>query len=147
MRTAHNKDANQSAMTLIEVVVALGISVLLLAGMFKGYLLVSRRALYSSYSVAASALAMKQMEQIVSATWIPASGATNLFDPTLTMTQTNALGMPGVATNLVYATNYASVKQVSQNPPYVMVRVDCVWGFMDLGTFTNTVAVLRGPNL
>jgi type II secretory pathway pseudopilin PulG len=134
-------------MTLIEVVVALGISVVLLTGIFKGYLLVSRRALYSSYSVAASALAMKQMEQIVSATWIPANGTTNIFNPALTAIQTNPLGMPGSTTNLIYATNYASVRQISQNPPYAMIRVDCVWAFMDMGVFTNTVAVLRGPNL
>lgn len=141
------KPTTRSALTLIEVVVALAVAVILLAGMFKGYMMVSRRAIYASYSVAADALAMKQLEQIVSASWIPSTGVTNLFDPTLTLTQTNALGMPGTATNLIYATNYASVRQVSQSPPYAMIRVDCVWSFMDMGLHTNSVAVLRGPNL
>lgn len=133
-------------MTLIEVVVALGISVLLLAGIFKGYMLTSRRAIYTSYSVAANALAMRQMEQIVDSGWRPTLGVTNIFNPVLAATQTNVLGMPGSSTNLIYATNYATVTQVSTSPPYAMVRVDCVWSFMDMGKFTNTVAVLRAPD-
>ncbi len=135
------------ALTLIEVVVALAVAVILLAGMFKGYTLISRRAIYSSYSVAAHALAMKQLEQIVSASWIPVTSVSNLFDPSLTAPQTNVLGMPGTSTNLIYATNYATVRQVSTTPPYTMIRVDCVWSFMDMGVHTDTVAVLRGPNL
>jgi type II secretory pathway pseudopilin PulG len=134
-------------MTMVEVVVALAISAVLLAGIFGGYMMISRRAIYASYSGAANALAMKQMEQIVSASWIPTYGVTNLFNPALTNSQTNLLGMPGVTNNLIYATNYASLTQISQVPPYVMIRVDCVWGFMDMGTHTSTVAVLRGPNL
>jgi hypothetical protein len=150
MKTAGSKARakfdDNSAMTLIEIVVALGISVLLMTGLFQGYTMVSRRAMFSSYSVAADALAMKQMEEIVPASWIPTLGVTNLFNPVLTTTQTNALGMPGSSTNLIYATNYASLRQVSTSPPYVMIRVDCVWSFMDMGMFTNTVAVMRGPD-
>ena len=137
---------NLSGMTLVEVVVALAISVLLLTGIFKGYILASRRAIYTSYSVAADALAMKQMEQIFDASWVPSAGWNNVFDPALTATQTNALGMPGSSTNLIYATNYATVTQISQNPPMAMIRVDCVWSFMDMGKFTNTVAALRAPD-
>jgi type II secretory pathway pseudopilin PulG len=141
-----NARGRLAGLTLIEVVVALGISVVLVTGIFKGYLLASRRAIYTSYSVAAQALAMKQMEQIADADWSPNSGITNIFDPVLAATQTNALGMPGSSTNLIYATNYASVTQVSSSPPTAMIRVDCVWSFMDMGTFTNTVAIIRGPD-
>jgi type II secretory pathway pseudopilin PulG len=144
VRSSHQ--ARLSGMTLVEVVVALGISVLLLTGIFKGYTLASRRAMYTSYSVAADALAMRQMEQIFDASWIPSAGWTNVFSSTLSATRTNALGMPGTATNLIYATNYASATQVSQNPPYALIRVDCVWSFMDMGTFTNTVVALRAPD-
>ncbi|MGA2177094.1 MAG: prepilin-type N-terminal cleavage/methylation domain-containing protein [Verrucomicrobiota bacterium] len=137
-----------AAFTLIETAVALAIGVLVMAGMFQGYQMASRRAQYASYSLAASAMAMKQMESIVGATWVVSGTAvSNIFSPTLTATQTNALCLPSSGTNLVYATNFATVTQLSVNPPYVMVRVDCVWNFMGLGTFTNTVAVLRGPDL
>jgi type II secretory pathway pseudopilin PulG len=136
------------AFTLIEVTVAVGIAVLAMAGMFEGYTLASRRAQYSSYQLAANAMAMQQMESIVAATWVVSgTSVTNIFSPSLTNTQVSALCLPNSATNLVYATNFATVTQLSTNPPYVMVQVSCVWNFMGMGTFTNTVAVLRAPDL
>jgi type II secretory pathway pseudopilin PulG len=137
-----------SAFTLIEVAVAFAISVLLMAGMFRGYTMASRRAQFSSFQLAAQAMAMQQMESIVAATWvISGTSVTNIFSPSLTRTQTNALGVPSSGTNLVYGTNYATVTQISTDPPYVMVQVSCVWNFMGMGTFTNTVAALRSPDL
>jgi prepilin-type N-terminal cleavage/methylation domain-containing protein len=136
------------AFTLIEVAVAMAIGVLVMAGMFEGYTLASRRAQFASYSLAASATAMKQMERIVASQWVVSGlSVTNIFNPTLVAVQTNSLGMPSNGTNLVYATNFATVTQLSTNPPYLMVRVDCVWNFMGLGVFTNTMAVMRGPDL
>jgi type II secretory pathway pseudopilin PulG len=150
MRTcrSHQSRGAAPAFTLIEVAVALAISVLVMAGMFKGYTLASRRAQFSSYQLAANAMAMQQMESIVAATWeVSGTSVTNIFSPSLTNTQVSALCLPNSATNLVFATNYATVTQISTNPPYVMVQVSCVWNFMDMGTFTNTVAVLRSPDL
>ena len=136
------------AFTLIEVAVALAISVLIMAGMFKGYTLASRRAQFSSYQLAANAMAMQQMESIVAATWTQSgTSKTNIFSSSLTNSQVAALCLPNSATNLVYATNFATVTQISTNPPYLMVQVSCIWSFMGMGTFTNTVAVLRGPDL
>jgi type II secretory pathway pseudopilin PulG len=136
------------AFTLIEVAVALAISVLIMTGMFKGYTLASRRAQFSSYQLAANAMAMQQMESIVAATWTQSgTSKTNIFSSSLTNSQVAALCLPNSATNLVYATNFATVTQISTNPPYLMVQVSCIWSFMGMGTFTNTVAVLRGPDL
>ena len=142
------RTSDHCAFTLIEVAVALAISVLVMAGMFQGYTMSSRRAQFASYSLAASATAMKQMEKIVASQWvISGMSVTNIFSPTLTTVQTNALGMPSNGTNLVYATNFTTVTQISTNPPYVMIRVDCVWNFMGLGIFTNSLGVIRGPDL
>jgi type II secretory pathway pseudopilin PulG len=136
------------AFTLIEIAVALAIAVLVMGGMFKGYTMASRRAQFSSFELAANAMAMRQMESIVAATWvISGTSVTNIFSPSLTNTQINALCVPSSGTNLVYGTNYATVKQISTYPPYVQVQVSCVWNFMGMGTFTNTVAVLRSPDL
>ena len=137
-----------SAFTLIEVTVALAISVLMMAGMFKGYTMASRRAQFSSYQLAANAMAMQQMESIVAANWVVSgTSVTNIFSASLTNMQVSALCLPNSATNLVYATNFATVTQISTNPPYIMVQVSCVWSFMGMGVFTNTVAVLRAPDL
>ena len=139
---------NANAFTLIEVAVAMAIAALVMAGMFEGYTVASRRAQFTSYSLAASATAMKQMERIVAAQWVVSGeSVTNIFNPALRTVQTNALCLPSNGTNLVYATNFATVTQLSSNPPYLMVRVDCVWNFMGMGVFTNTLAVLRGPDL
>jgi len=136
------------AFTLIEVAVAMGVSVLLMAGMFEGYTMSSRRSQFSSFQLAAQAAAMQQMESIVAATWvISGTSVTNMFSPSLTNTQVNALCVPSSGTNIVFATNYATVQQISTYPPYALVQVSCVWNFMGMGTFTNTVAVLRSPNL
>jgi prepilin-type N-terminal cleavage/methylation domain-containing protein len=136
------------AFTLIEVAVAMAIAALVMAGMFEGYALASRRAQFTAYSLAANATAMKQMERIIASQWvISGETVTNIFNPALRTVQTNALCMPSNGTNLVYATNFATVTQLSTNPPYLMVRVDCVWNFMGMGVFTNTLAVLRGPDL
>jgi prepilin-type N-terminal cleavage/methylation domain-containing protein len=136
------------AFTLIEVAVALAIAALVMAGMFQGYTVASRRAQFSAFQLAANAMAMQQMESIVAATWvISGTSVTNIFSPSLTNTQVNALCVPSSGTNLVYATNYATVQQISTNPPYLMVQVSCVWNFMGMGVFTNTVSVLRAPDL
>ena len=137
-----------SAFTLIEVAVAMGVAALVMAGMFQGYTMASRRAQFSAFSLAANSMAMQQMESIVAATWvISGTSVTNMFSPTLTNTQVASLCLPSSGTNLVFATNYATVQQISTNPPYAMIQVSCVWSFMGLGTFTNTVSVLRAPDL
>ena len=146
-RPNRNGAATQ-AFTLIEVSVALAISVLVMAGMFQGYNMASRRAQFSSYQLAANAMAMQQMESIVAANWVVSgTSVTNIFCSSLTTTQVSALCLPNSATNLVYATNYATVTQISTNPPYLMIQVSCIWSFMGMGVFTNTVAVLRAPDL
>lgn len=144
----NRKASGVHAFTLVEIAVALGIAALVMAGMFQGYTMASRRAQFSSYQLAANAMAMQQMESIVAATWvISGTSVTNIFSPSLTNTQVNALCLPSSGTNLVYATNYATVRQISTNPPYAMVQVSCVWNFLGMGTFTNTIAVLRAPDL
>src|SRR5580704_16006167 len=101
-RTAH-------AFTLVEIAVALAISVLVMAGMFKGYTMAAHRAQFSAFQLAANTMAMRQMESIVAATWvISGTSVTNIFSPSLTNTQVSALCLPNSATNLVYATNYAT---------------------------------------
>lgn len=136
------------AFTLIEVSVAMLVAVIAMAGMFEGYTMASRRAQFSSYSLAASATAMKQMERIVASQWVISGiSVTNIFNSALTTPLVTSLGMPSNGTNLVYATNYSTVTQLSTNPPYLMVRVDCAWNFMGMGTFTNSLGVIRGPDL
>jgi len=88
------------------------------------------RAQFSSYQLAANAMAMQQMEQIVAAQWVVSgTSVTNIFSPSLTNTQINALCLPNTGTNLVYGTNYATVTQLSPIP-LPDGAGECVWNFM-----------------
>ena len=140
------RPARLRAFTLAEVVMAAAIAAVVCTAVVKCYTLGSRRSQYASCSFAANMQAVKKIEQVQSAAWIPSIGVTNIFNPALTNVDPENLEMPVAITNQVSCTNYTTVNQLSTNPPYLMIRVDCVWGFNGLGTYTNTVAVLRGPN-
>jgi hypothetical protein len=136
------------AFTILEVTLCAALTVFVCAAIMKCYTIASRRSFYASCSMAANAQAMKKMEQVVNATWKYTAGGTNIFNPALTNADAENLEMPvsGV-TNLVNCTNFTTVTQISTVPPYVMIRVNCVWSYSGLGQFTNTVATLRGPDL
>ena len=139
--------AGVGAFTLAEVVMAAAIAALLCTGIVESFILASFKSQYAACSLAANMQAMKKMEQVIFANWIPSYGMTNIFNPALTNIDTKNLEMPVAITNVVTCTNYTTITQLSTNPPYLMIRVDCVWWFNGQGTYTNTVAVLRGPNL
>lgn len=133
---------------------------MVLAGLFQGYTMAGRRSMYSACNLAANVQCMEIIEQIEGAQWIPSSG-TNQFlslpSPwsssysgglfTATETAPTNLYLPQAESNVIDCTNYATVTQIAANPPYVMIKVQCVWSIPSYAaTFTNTLGVLRGPN-
>jgi Tfp pilus assembly protein PilE len=139
--------AGRRAFTLAEVVIAAAIAALLCTAVIKCYSIGSYRSQYAACSLAANMQAVKKIEQAIYANWVPSYSRTNIFNPVLTNIDKEDLEMPVALTNVLTCTNYTTITQLSTNPPYLMIRVDCVWGFNGLATYTNTVAVLRGPNL
>lgn len=137
--------ARPSGFTLIEVALSLAITVLVCAAIMKCYTSSSRRSFYASCSLAANTQAMKKMEQVISATWQPSFGNTNIFNSALTAPDLENLPMPVSDTNVITCTNFTTVSQVSTNPPYVVITVNCVWSFLGT-TYTNSMAVIRGPD-
>jgi hypothetical protein len=144
-----NRRGGQAAFTLIEVAFAAAVAALVMAGMFKGYNIASRRAQFAACSLAANTMAMQKMERVISANWIPSYGVNQLADSSLLAAQPTNLCLPSALSNVVNCTIYTSINtNTSVNPPYAMIQVQCVWTFPNYGgTFTNTVAVLRAPNL
>ena len=135
-----------SGFTLVEVVVSVAIATLMFSGIIYGYALVTDRAEWSAYSLAAQSLAMQGVEQARGAKWDPKAwpavdelGVTNY-------TTTETLDVP-VSGLPVYATNFTSVTTVSIDPPIRQLRTDCVWrlasGKRSRGPFTNSVVTLR----
>ena len=118
---------------------------MVLAGMFEGYNMSGRQSMYSACNLAANALAMQQLEQVISVKWVAATGVNTL----LGMASTNPanLWLPSANGNFVTCTNYTYVTAVSSSPPYDLIQVDCVWSFPTYGgVYTNSISLLRGPN-
>src|SRR5205809_7741697 len=117
---------SQKAFTLAEVVIAMAITVMSLAGVIMGYIFAIRQAEWSAYSLAAQSLATQRLEQTRAAKWDPRASppvdelvATNF--PTIS---TNILDMPVSGTNIAYATNFSTITDVSSGGyPMKMIRV------------------------
>ena len=137
--------AGACAFTLAEVCMAAAIAALLCTAVIKVYMIGSYKSQYAACSFAANMQALKHIEQVIYANWVPSYGINDVFNSALTNTDVENLEMPVSNTNTVTCTNYTTVTQISANPPYLIIQVSCVWGFNALGTYTNTIAVLRGP--
>ena len=124
------------------------IAALVIGVTINGYVSAATRAEWSAYSLAAHSRALQRIEQVRSAKWDPGT-----FPPTDELTNsyfsildTNILDIPISGTNVVWSTNYTTISTVSTDPPLKMVRVDCVWRFMNRAISTNTIVTYRAPD-
>lgn len=139
--------------TLVEVVIALMIAALVLAGIIKGLSLSSEQADWSAYSLAAQNLAQQGVEQARAADWDPLAlvPVDNCSQSNFPPVATNLLEAPVAGGNITWATNTWTITTVSTNPyPLKMIWVDCTWQYQPVGRpalmFTNTVVTYRSPN-
>jgi prepilin-type N-terminal cleavage/methylation domain-containing protein len=142
----HEKE-RQRAFTLAEVVIAIAVIAMTLGGILYGYLMSARRADMSAYFLAAQALALQRMEETRAVQWL------SMSDPPVDdlkaanfPTKVDILDIPLQGTNILYATNYTTISDISSNPPLRMIKVDCVWKFPRGKVFTNSIATYRAPD-
>jgi type II secretory pathway pseudopilin PulG len=139
--------AGHFGFTLQEVVISLMLSGLTIGGLILGYVMSTQRAEWSAYSLAANSLALQGLEKARAAKWdLRAFPVIDQLVPANFPQQVDILDVPIAGTNIVYATNITTITTISANPPLRMIRVDCVWPFMDQGVFTNTAATYRAPD-
>lgn len=137
----------QRAFTLVEVVIASAIAAVSVGTTLYGYVIAMERAEWSAYSLAAQSLATQRLEQCRACKWDPLA-----FPPEDELTVANfptevaILDIPISGTNVVYATNYTKILNVSGTPPLRMIRVDCVWNFLGRRNYTNSIATYRSPD-
>lgn len=137
----------QAGMTLVEVVVALAISGLAVAGIVGGYLFSVRSAEKSALSLAAHARAMERLETTRGAKW-----DTSTWPPLDELASTNfpdqvvLLDLSGSGVGSTYGTNVLQISQISTNPPLRQIRVDCIWRFNATQLLTNTIQTCRAPD-
>jgi type II secretory pathway pseudopilin PulG len=134
-------------MTLAEVVVAIAISGLAVAGIVSGYLFAVRSAEKSSLSLAANARAMERLEATRGAKW-----DTSIWPVVDQLVITNfpaqvvLLDRSGSGSGSSYGTNVVQISQISTNPPLRRIRVDCIWRFNATQLLTNTIETCRAPD-
>jgi len=136
-----------AGLTLVEVVIALGISALAVAGIVGGYLFSIASAQKSALSLAAGAKAIERVEETRSAIWSISSFppidqlvATNFPDEVVILDQ-NAAG-----NGITYGTNLTQISQISVDPPLRRIHVDCVWNFKGIQLLTNSMETCRAPD-
>lgn len=133
--------------TLAEVLIAMAISMLSLAGIIYGYIGSCKRAEWSAYSMAAESLAMQRLEQTRASKWdLDAFPQVDELIATNFPIQTNILDVPASGTNITWATCTTVITMVSATPPLKQIRVDCVWQAKNGRWFTNTVVTYRGAD-
>lgn len=136
----------QSAMTLIEVVVAMIITGLAVGGIVTGYTFCTNSAEKASLTLAANARAMERLEEVRSAKWDLSSWpivdqlvATNFGNKVVT------LDLSGTGVGATMATIRTEIAQTSTNPPLKSIRVSCIWAFKG-DSITNTIETCRAPD-
>ncbi len=146
MRILRFNRVRESAVTLVEVLVAMMVVAVTIAATVNGYILAANRAEWSAQSLAAHSLAIQRMEQIRSATW-NMTGEISVDD----VTEANfpaarsVLDLPVAGSNIVTAVTYTRITTISANPALKMIRIDCVWPYRERGFFTNTLVTYRAP--
>lgn len=138
---------DDAGFTLAEVVISTGLAAITVGATIYGYVMSTRRAEWSGYSLAANSLALQGMEQARASKWDP------LGNPPVDQlvssnfpTRVNILDIPIQGTNIVYATNFTTISTVQTNPAVKLIRVDTVWRFQGKGPYTNTVVTYRAPD-
>lgn len=139
---------------------ATAVAALVLAGLFQGYNMAGRRAMFSACNLAANVQCMQIIEQVEAAQWVPSTGTNQFLTLPAPWSDSYSAGMflatetvptnlylPQAASNVINCTNLGAVTQISNNPPYVMIKAQCIWSLPSYAqTFTNVLGVLRGPN-
>lgn len=135
------------AFTLVEVLVAMLLVGIAVAGLVSGFIQSHRQAEWSAYSLAAQSLAMQPLEQARAAKWdIYQVPPTNQLTTNNFPLRVHVLDVPISGTNIVYATNRTSLRMIATNPPLMEISVQTTWRFFNRGLFTNTALTYRAPD-
>ncbi|HKQ36530.1 MAG TPA: prepilin-type N-terminal cleavage/methylation domain-containing protein [Verrucomicrobiae bacterium] len=145
MKVALTNRPKIKGFTLVEMVVAMAIAGITVAGVASGFVQVFFQGQSSAYSLAAHSLAMRGLEQARAAKWDPA-GKDELGSNTNWPPQFEILDLPMSGNNITYGTNRVSVTTISTKPPLRQIKVECTWSFLNRRVFTNSIVTYRAPD-
>jgi len=139
---------SQSGFTLVESMMSIIIITMLFSTIILGYTQAANRAQWSGYSLAAQAQSTMQLEEFRSVLWD--TQATPIVDDTTNIPATLVLplDLPISGTNVVYATNTATVYPITYGTTEIkMIVINTTWSLPYNGQhFTNTIMAYRAPN-
>lgn len=121
---------------------AVAILALCIGGIITGYVVSCKRVEWSAYSLAAQSQALQRLEQTRACKWDLGAYPTvdNELQGSNFPQQVFVLDIPMNTTNFILATNLTEVIDIQTNyPPIKMVRVRCLWPFVNGKTYTNTI--------
>ena len=137
----------RAGMTLIEVVVALAIAGLTVAGIITGYIFCMTLSAKDALAMAANAKVMERIEQTRSAQWdtsvwpaVDELVASNFPDLFITLDKSAS------GSDVISATIKTDISQISLTPQIRKIRVDCIWQFKGVELITNTIETCRAPD-
>ena len=131
----------------MEVVFALAVSGLAIAGIVSGYVFAVGAAEESALSLAASGRAMERLEQTRGASWqVTSYPQIDQLQQTNFPNEVVTLDLPWAGTNTTTATNITQITQISTTPPLRRIHVDCVWRFNGSQLLTNSIETCRAPD-
>jgi len=147
MQRLVRKRKGETGMTLVEVVFALAVSGLAVAGIVGGYLFAVTSAEESALSLAASGRAMERLEQTRAAAWqVTVTPAIDQLQSSNFPPEVETLDLPWAGTTITTATNITQITQISTYPPLRRIHVDCVWSFNGNQLLTNSIETCRAPD-
>jgi prepilin-type N-terminal cleavage/methylation domain-containing protein len=148
MKLNVSKRGEQGGFTMVEMITALAIAGITVAGIASGFMQVFMQGQSSAYSLAAHSQAMRGMEQARAARWEPDAfpAVDQLGSNTNWPVSIAILDLPQSGNNITYGTNRVFVTTISTKPPLRQIKVECSWNFMNRRTFTNSIVTYRAPD-
>lgn len=134
-------------MTLIEVVIALAIAGLTVAGIVTGYIYCSTATVKDALYMAANGRAMERIEETRMARWdVSSFPVVDELVPTNFLPQTVTLDMSPTGPGTTTATVNTTITPLSSSPPVRIIHVDCIWLFRGVEPITNSIETCRAPD-
>src|SRR2546423_2347939 len=146
--SARPRTERAEGVSLIETVIAVAIAAMVIGELITGFVQSARQAEASAYILAAQAEASQGLEQVRAAKWDPtvSTGAVDQVISANFPVSIQLLDVPGSGSRPIYGTNITTISTVSTNPLLKMIRVDCVWTFLNGQLYTNSMFTYRAPD-
>jgi prepilin-type N-terminal cleavage/methylation domain-containing protein len=143
----------RAGMTLIEVVVALAIAGLMVAGVVTGYIFCTTSTVKDSLYMEANARAMERLEETRGAVWAPyrATPVDELVATNFPDENNVVLDLSAQSSTPTLATLHTDISQILPSAalpnaaPVRRIHVDCTWQFNGV-VITNSIETCRAPD-